>query len=566
MRYLLYIICLLPTLGWSATLTSSVDRNQITINDMLQFQLRYDERADTDQLDLSALQVDWEVLDIRPQSSSSVQITNGNRTQEVLTVWSITLAPRKQGTLSIPTLTIDGAQSNAISIQVNEQGTSNATEQPMRVTIDAQPQNAVIDQQVIVTIELSLLSSTQISNLGGEELQLADAQIELLAEDDLVEIENGIEHRILRWTYAVFPQQAGELVIPRQTFTGVIPARQRRGPFDPFGQRGQRINARSDNLTVNVSTAQEKPGAVWFPADSIKIEAYWSDPTRQLRVGEPLTRTIEITALGQRAELIPPLPASAEQSYKAYQDQPQLDTQILDSSVIGGRKESQAIVPSAAGPLSLPAQLVIWWNTQTQQWDETRLAAEIVEVLPAAEVAIAPNTTANVAPINTPSNNTGLNNAFSNTQNSLMWQVAAITLLAITLIQTWFLYRRPTFNSTVQKTAQHPSSQSEKHAWSKLLKALDAAGAKQVRHLILKWSRTAYPDQPSHTSDMLAARSNSQEFKQALRLLDRSIYSGNEESIDREAIKTGLQNLRNSASDTQSKQDTQALPALYPNV
>ncbi|MBT5032441.1 MAG: hypothetical protein HOM55_09135, partial [Proteobacteria bacterium] len=258
--------------------------------------------------------------------------------------------------------------------------------------------------------------------------------------------------------------------------------------------------------------------------------------------------------------------ASAEQSYKAYQDQPQLDTQILDSSVIGGRKESQAIVPSAAGPLSLPAQLVIWWNTQTQQWDETRLAAEIVEVLPAAEVAIAPNTTANVAPINTPSNNTGLNNAFSNTQNSLMWQVAAITLLAITLIQTWFLYRRPTFNSTVQKTAQHPSSQSEKHAWSKLLKALDAAGAKQVRHLILKWSRTAYPDQPSHTSDMLAARSNSQEFKQALRLLDRSIYSGNEESIDREAIKTGLQNLRNSASDTQSKQDTQALPALYPNV
>ena len=567
MRYLLFIICLLPALGWPATLTSSVDRNQITINDMLQFQLRYDDRADTDQLDLSALQVDWEVLDIRPQSSSSVQIVNGNRTQEVLTVWSITLAPRKQGALTIPALTFDGAQSNAISIQVNEQGTSNATEQPMRVTVDAQPQNAVIDQQVIVTVELSLLSSTQISNLGGEELRLADTQIELLAEDDLVEIENGIERRILRWTYAVFPQQAGELMIPRQTFTGVIPARQRLGPFDPFGQRGQRVSARSDNLTVNVSTTQKKPGAVWFPADSVKIEAYWSDPTRQLRVGEPLTRTIEITALGQRSELIPPLPATAEQSYKAYQDQPQLDTQILDSSIIGGRKESQAIVPSAAGPLSLPAQLVVWWNTQTQQWDETRLEAEIVDVLPAAESTIAPDTAPNVAPINTPSNNTDLNNVFSNTQNqnSLIWQVAVISLLAITLIQAWFLYRRPTFNSTVQKTAQHPSSQSEKQAWSKLLKALDSAGAKQVRESILKWSRTAYPDQPNHTVDMLAARSNSQEFKQALRLLDRGIYSGNEEPIDRESIKTGLQNLRDKASETLAKQDAQALPALYPN-
>ena len=566
MRYLLFIICLLPTLGWSATLTSSVDRNQITVNDMLQLQLRYDDRADADQLDLSALQVDWKVLDIRPQSSSSVQINNGNRTQEVLTIWSITLAPRKQGVLTIPALTIDGTQSNDISIQVNEQGAKNATEQPMRVSIDAQPKNAVIDQQVIVTVELSLLSSMQISNLGGEELQLADTQIELLAEDDLVEIENGIERRILRWTYAVFPQRAGKLVIPRQSFTGVVPARQRLGPFDPFGQRGQRISARGDSLTVNVSAAQGKPGAVWFPADSVKIEAYWSDPSRQLRVGEPLTRTIEITALGQRAELIPPLPATAEQSYKAYQDQPQLDTQILDSSIIGGRKESQAIVPSAAGPLSLPAQLVVWWNTQTRQWDETRLEAEIVEVLPAVEVTVAPEIAPNVVPINTSANNTALNNVFSNTQNSLLWQVTAITLLAITLIQAWFLYRRPAFNSTVQKTAQHPSPQSEKQAWSNLLKALDSAGAKQVRESILKWSRTAYPDQANHTSDMLAARSNSQEFKQALRLLDRSIYSENEETFDREAIKAGLQNLRDKAFDTRSKQDAQALPALYPNV
>ena len=86
MKYLLLIMVLMPNLAWSATLRGSVDRNQITSNDMLQFQLQYDERAATDQLDLSALEADWEVLDIRPQSSSSLRIVNGVQTQEIYTV------------------------------------------------------------------------------------------------------------------------------------------------------------------------------------------------------------------------------------------------------------------------------------------------------------------------------------------------------------------------------------------------------------------------------------------------------------------------------------------------
>lgn len=562
MKYLLLIMVLMPNLAWSATLRGSVDRNQITSNDMLQFQLQYDERAATDQLDLSALEADWEVLDIRPQSSSSLRIVNGVQTQEIYTVWAITMAPRREGTLLIPAITVDGAESNSISIQVSEQSASAAAKQPIKVTVSAEPRSAVIDQQVIVTVELSLLSSTQISNISGTPLELENAYVEQLAQDELSKIDNGIEHQIVRWTYAVFPNQTGELTIPRQTFSGVIPARQRRGPFDVFGQRGQQVNARSESVTINVAAAQEKPGAVWFPAEAVKIEAFWSDPSRQLRVGEPLTRTIEITAFGQRAELIPPTPASdPTQSYKSYQDQPQLDTQIAASSLVGVRNESQAIVPTVAGSLSLPALTVNWWNTNSQRWEEARLESTVVEVLPAAISETTP--TVDLLDNTAVSTDSGTPIFSTQDQGSLVWQWAALALLGITLIQAWFLYKRP----TVSKATSHPNelnnSQSERQAWGKLAKTIDSANAKQIRTAILNWSQAAYPSQRRHSIDILATKIKSIEFTNALRQLDRSIYSGADAALDRNAIKQGLQYLRLQANNTESKR-SDALPQLYP--
>jgi hypothetical protein len=562
MKYLLLIMVLIPNLAWSATLRGSVDRNQITSNDMLQFQLQYDDRAATDQLDLSALEADWEVLDIRPQSSSSLRIVNGVQTQEIYTVWVITMAPRREGTLLIPAITIDGTESNSISIQVSEQSTSAAAEQPIKVVISAEPQNAIIDQQVIVTVELSLLSSTQISNISGTPLELENAYVEQLAQDDLSKIDNGIEHQIVRWTYAVFPNQTGELTIPRQTFSGVIPARQRRGPFDVFGQRGQQVNARSDSLTIDVAAAQEKPGAVWFPADAVKIEASWSDPSRELRVGEPLTRTIKITALGQRAELIPPTPASdPTQSYKSYQDQPQLDTQLAASSLVGVRNESQAIVPTVAGSLSLPALTINWWNTSTQRWEEAHLESTTVEVLPAA----ASETTPTVNLTNGTAVATDSNTSIMGMQDrgNFIWQLAALALLGITLIQAWFLYKRPTRNNATNQQNEITNLQSERQAWSKLAKIIGSANAKQIREAILDWSQAAYPDQRRHSIDKLAEKTKSKEFTKALQQLDRSIYSGATATLDRTVIKQGLQDLRMQANNTQSKR-SDPLPQLYP--
>ncbi|MDG2087794.1 MAG: BatD family protein [Arenicellaceae bacterium] len=561
-KYLLLIMVLVPNLAWPATLRGSVDRNQITSNDMLQLQLQYDGRAASDQLDLSGLQADWEVLDIRPQSSSSIRIVNGIQTQETYTIWSITLAPRREGTLLIPPISVDGTDSNSISIQVSEQSSDAAAQQPIKVVISAEPENPILDQQIIVTVELSLLSSTQISNINGTPLEIDNAYVEQLAQEDLSKIDNGIEYQIVRWIYAVFPTQVGELTIPRQTFSGLIPARQRRGPFDVFGQRGQQVNARSESVTVNVVAAEEKPGAIWFPAEAVKIEAFWSDPARELRVGEPLTRTIKITALGQRAELIPPLPANdPTHSYKAYQDQPQLDTQIAASSLIGVRNESQAIVPTVAGPLSLPAQTINWWSTNTQSWEVAYLESSIVEVLPAAVSETTPiiELTDSTA-ITTESNNTVFG---TQDRGNLVWKIAALALLGVTLVQAWFLYRRPTITISTKRLNEVAISQTERQAWNKLTKIIGSANAKQIRRAILNWSLAAYPNQPRHSIDQLAEKAKSIEFTQALQQLDRSIYSGGGAALDRNAINRGLQGLRKHAKTIQPERGS-ALPELYP--
>ncbi|MFX4229013.1 MAG: BatD family protein [Porticoccaceae bacterium] len=115
----LVLLLLLPAGAISAELTSSVDRNSININETLTLTLRYEEGASSDSLELEVLRQDFDVLSVQPHTSNNVSIVNGNYSQQTLTTWTITLAPKREGTRVIPSFNIDGNVSDAIAIEVS---------------------------------------------------------------------------------------------------------------------------------------------------------------------------------------------------------------------------------------------------------------------------------------------------------------------------------------------------------------------------------------------------------------------------------------------------------------
>lgn len=542
----------------AATLTASVDRNRITVNETLTLQLRYDAKTNANDLDLDALKQDFDVLGIRPQNSSSMSIINGQTTREELTIWSITLAPKREGALVIPSFNINGTVSNAIRIDVAKASAVVPQERPMIVRLSSDVNTAYPGQQILVKVELQAQNS--VSNISGDQLRLDDAEVELLDQKSFRKIENGISWQMVEWTYAVFPEKAGTLAIPAQLFSGSLQTSQARNRFDPFRQqRGQRISARSTATSIEIEDMPETSGIPWFPANNVSIRSEWSGDTDQMRVGEPLTRMIQIVADGQRASVIPPLPENSSITYKTYKDQPQLENQPGANGMLGIRQESEAIVPSAEGILELPEQRISWWNTETGRWQETILPAETIEVLPALRNSsfappggapqFLPDQAAEVITVVEPT--------------SIWWKVATSILGFICLLQFWFI----STNRPVTRSERNTGSSSEnslKSAWKDVQKALKSGDSLAIRNTLLTWSQIAIPEQRIPSLQSLTSCLNyhgSEELRELLSKLDESLYK-QESDLDINALSLALDQLRSNLSQKTEKQP--GLAPLYP--
>ena len=542
---------LLTSLAQAASFTASVDRNKIAIRDVLALQLRYTEQVDADQLDLSAIKADFDILGLRPQSSSSMSWVNGKSTREELTIWNVTLAPKREGTLVIPSFNLNGDVSNAIRIDVVSTPASVRQDQPMVVRLTTDTNNAYIGQQIVIKVEL--LAQNSVSNLSGDQLRLDGAEVELLDQTSFRKIENGISWQVVEWSYAVFPEKAGILAIPAQLFSGAILAPQQRNSFDPFRQqRGQRISARSSATSLEILDVPETNGLPWFPANDVRIESSWSDDTSQMRVGEPITRIIQIISDGQRASVIPPLPENSSITYKAYKDQPQLENQPSASGILGIRQESEAIVPSSSGLLELPEQRIAWWSTVSNSWQDAILPAETFEVLPAVKTSsfTPPSGSAQFLP-----DQMGESLITAEATNP-WWKIATAVLALICLIQAALLYFRKPAQA---ESDSGPQQTSELKAWKELQKALRSGDPKTIRDKVLHWAQQVLPDKKVSNLQTLAAFSDDLEIQ--LGKLDESLYKA-EAALDIDSLSKAIQHLKN---DLDAKPQQKAgLSPLYP--
>ena len=549
-------------LVYSATLTSRVDRNPIKINQTLTLIVQYDEQVNSSDLDLSALSNNFEVLANIPNTNNSVSIINGQTTRESNTTWRITLAAKREGILSIPAFTINGASSEPINIQVNNLTAEElAQPQPIDVTLtieDAENLNIKIGEQIIINVELS--AATNVGNLRGEELIVEGADIEVLGQQNGQRLENGVAREVVILRYALFPTSSGQIDIPAQTFTGTIGGR--RSFFGSSISGGQQVRGQSVAQTINVEPQPSTNGRTWFPANDVSIESSWSGDTNQIRAGEPITRTITITANGQRANAITPLSNVVQTDYKTYKDQPQIETTMTGQGVIGVRIESEAIVPSTSGTLTLPEQRISWWDNLSDQWRETILPEETLTVLAAIGGS---NTSQNsdYAPFAQDQQNQIINNSQVSNASDWWWKLATLSLALICLIQFYFLRQKTDKPQT--KTVAPNNKLNEKNAWDQLQQSIKNNDLKNVRKQLLSWAKSATQSQHIYSLDDVSNLSKSTKLKAQLNTLDKHIYSDGEE-ISLEALTAQLTELRQVVlSATKDKvNSSEELAPLYP--
>jgi len=568
--------------GQQPLLQASVDRTSLTLEETLTLSLRYGKQSLFGKPKFEALEKDFEILS--NNHSSKYQFINGR--SESLVLWSLTLAPRRAGTLTIPALHYDGEQSQPIEISVGDVPTvSNQVDQPVYLEVTLDKDQAFVQEQLLLTMKL--FTSVDLNGLNSEALNIENALVTQVSEHQYQRTINGKPFGVVEVSYAIFPQQSGPLVIPSLTWTVQVQA-PKNFAYDPYsrdpyaglrGQQSKRMRLRSPEKHIAVA-AQPKDTLKhpWLPAQQLNLKQTWSQSPDSFVVGEPITRTIDITAQGLMASQLPPLQLPEQDGVKYYPDQPQTDDQNSADGVTGSRRESFAIVPSKAGKITLPAMTVNWWDTNENKLKQASLPAQTINVqagngqqtaaplsLPALEQSMTQDTS------QVPTSNTA-----QTAPASALWQlIAAASLLACALFAILWLRSRKTLRDlreTQATTFKPTANQSDSHAAFKQLKqdCKDASGpnskttASTVRTSLLVWAKLRLDVDTLQAVAECAPSSDVASLKLLLQRFDASLYSREQTQALSSAEYQELLRLLDALNKHKDQPIAEGLPPLYP--
>lgn len=491
----------------SAEIRSDVDRRAISMGESLRLTITGDASERLDQLDLAALQFDWEILS--SSSSTNTSFINGSRsTTRTLT---LDLLPLRDGLLSIPALSTGGKRTTPIAITVNPQTVSADGGDSVRFSIDIDKQSVYIQEQIVLTVTIE-----QAINLDGAEvtqLELENAIVEELTRRNFQRQINGRLWRVTQLRYAIYPQQRGTLEIPSLALTAreVLPGRSLLG-----ARLGKRFRLSEEPVSITVKPVPESfTGSVWLPANSLELTQSWSKAPETMEIGDSTTRTLSLAADGLLSSQLPPITSMSDSSsisgIRVYPDQESSDQIERTEGFLGKRTRSEALVASGSGSWTLPEVRVPWWNTKTDT----------------LEYAVLPSTTISVGSptVDIPSVPTAVATA-ANVRGELPAWIGVLAvagwLVAITLgILLWRTRRGET---RVQL------SENKEETIRPLLSALKASTAQndpsKSRDLLLRWA-SLRADRPIRTLDAIRLLC-SEELGQQIDKLEQTLYASDD--------------------------------------
>ncbi|MGK0298423.1 MAG: hypothetical protein ACI9XC_002045 [Gammaproteobacteria bacterium] len=487
----------------AATINVKTDRSQVSLNESFQLIFEADGSVDEDP-DFSPLEKSFQVLSTAQSSNFSVlngRISSAKR-------WTLTVMANAPGVQAIPPISFGRDESPVITIDVQDlnYGRSGQQQDDIYLEASAIPLNPYVQSQVIYTLKLYRSVAIAKASLDDPEITSGDAVLERIDDDKSYETTiNGKGYQVIERNYAVYPQSSGEISIAPINFMGQI-SRSRFG-MDPFGSPPRTIVRRSQPVTLNVRPIPTSfNGNNWLPAKNLTIAEEWSADPLTLHVGEPITRTLILTATGLISSQLPELPTWDQPEIKFYPDRPQLSDEKFTTGITSIRREKAAIIPNQPGNYVLPEVLVPWWNTTTDKQEQAVVPERTILVLPAAGLETMPtDLTSLLQPIpqafDAPQLDDG--NGLNNTdlllladEESNIWKWTTLLLLLVWLI-TIAVWRKYSQKKNIPKHIQRKTGSENITSTTKQVnEACESNDPARVKESLLVWSKLIWKDDP----------------------------------------------------------------------
>jgi hypothetical protein len=548
---LLLVFTMCSQQSWAVDFISSVDRSQVAEGESIVLTVKYNSNVFSGDPDFSPLQQQFDV--ISSNRKNNFQYINGR--SESWTIWTIVLIPKRKGNLVLPSLSFKGESSKPIQISVNAVSAkikNNQKDVFFHTEVDVK--TAYVQGQVLYTEKLYF--SVPLENSQLENVAVDEAIVQPLGEIKHYRTQlNGRSFEVYERKSLIFPQISGELIIPGPIYSGEISNGRWRG--------GRPIRISHGPISIPVLPKPASyPAGTWLPAKNVELDYKWRGDVTQLKVGEPITLELVLTANGLTSAQLPTIKLPNVKGLKYYPDQAQSNDSSNVTGVVGSRTQSIALVPTQAGALTLPELRVPWWDT-----------AEGVlkySVLPAQRLtAFSANGSAKV--FEQPIPETALNQtettadmpnitATTETEAELFWQILSACFGFLWLIFTYLWLQARSSADPLLDTSAHDKMQNNSLDLKAIKQACRSNKPTETRIAILNWANVHW-GMSFLSLDHVANHVDDTALKTALNELDYTLYSQSGNSAWQGEYLWQL--FKGYKAET--KVSTDALPPLYPN-
>lgn len=473
-----------------AEVTARIDRPAVDLNESFILELVVDTNIDAEP-DLTVLDEKF----YRGQLSqlSNTSIINGQIRRS--RTWSIALMAKSVGRQEIPAITIGNESSSPISITINEPANEPPGEADVFITSEVDQTEAYVQSQVLYRFKVYRAVATRQEGRRDPEFTGVEVLVERAGDERSYEaILNGKAYNVIERVLAIYPQSSGEI--------SISPAR-----FEARVLRNGRITGRkvfeSESHTITVlpipAPPADYPDAAWLPARDVRLSEEWSREPGEIAAGEPVTRKVTISVLGQIETQIPALEPPVVEGMNVYADKPDLSRLFEAEGIRGVRREQYAMIGFRGGLVEVPAVEVPWWDIETREWRVARLPSRTIRVEAPETIVVAPPVAEQESAPEEAGEAAMLPDGFWKRVSEL---IAAAWLL--TVIAWWWSSRER--HRQIREPEPAPIYKQQARFVRAAKKAAMAGDKAGVRAALVEWGRLQWPDDAPRSVGELAAR------------------------------------------------------------
>ncbi len=494
---LLFLALWMPQLVFAVQIDVTLDRTPVSLDESFQIIFTAAETPD-DAPDFSPLEQDFSILN-QSQSSNTIFV-NGNLSKTVQ--WTLNVMAKHAGHLNIPAIKFgdDVSQATSVTVTKNVGKKGINSDNELFLEVKATPETSYVQSQVLYTMRL--YTKSKIAQAKLSEPELNDAVIEKLGEDSNYNtLYNGTNYEVVERKYVIFPQKSGQLVInplelTADVITDITPS------FNDFfsSQTTKTKRVVSKKVVLNVKPVPATfTGQHWIAAEQLELKQEWSGDTQQVKVGEPLTRTLTIQAKSTTVAQLPELnTAKSSEQLKVYPDQPVLQEQKKPEGLRALRQEKIALIPSQAASYTLPAIEIPWFNTQSQKVEIASLPQMTITAVaapganPSAEITPSTPVVKAEKPKSTPAKpevNPAQQVQPQRSFNKWLWAACVFFAAGWLITVVYFFTKRSTKKQVV---VESESDANVKECVKKLKKACANNDMEKAKEALMEWGHKQF--------------------------------------------------------------------------